>query len=239
LFLSERKNTMFDYRKWKHVFKLDPDKEISDSDLESICESGTDAVIVGGSEGVTLDNTLDLMSRIRRYAVPCVLEVSNIESLTPGFDFYYIPTVLNAKDANYITGLHTQALKEYGDIMNWDEIITEGYCILNQDCTAAERSSAEADLTADDVVAYARLAEKMFQLPIFYLEYSGTYGDVNIVKQVKGVLENTVLYYGGGITSAEQASEMAEYADTVVVGNVLYDDLQAAIETVEAVKNKG
>ena len=110
---------------------------------------------------------------------------------------------------------------------------------MNQDCTAAERSSAYADLTADDVVAYARMAEKMFQLPIFYLEYSGTYGDVNIVKQVKGVLENTVLYYGGGITSAEQASEMAEFADTVVVGNVLYDDLQAAIETVEAVKNKG
>jgi putative glycerol-1-phosphate prenyltransferase len=229
---------MFDYREWKHVFKLDPDREISDSDLEIICESGTDAVIVGGSEGVTLDNTLDLMSRIRRYAVPCVLEVSNIESLTPGFDFYYIPTVLNAKDANFITGLHKQALKEYGDIMNWDEIITEGYCIVNPDCTAAERSKADTDLTSDDVVAYARMAEKMFQLPIFYLEYSGTYGDVNIVKQVRGVLEKAVFYYGGGITSADQASEMAEFADTVVVGNIVYDDLNAAIETVEAVKGK-
>jgi putative glycerol-1-phosphate prenyltransferase len=237
-FIHERKNTMFDYREWKHVFKLDPDKEISDSDLEMICESGTDAVIVGGSEGVTLDNTLDLMSRIRRFAVPCVLEVSNIESLTPGFDFYYIPTVLNAKDANFITGLHHEALKEYGDIMNWEEIITEGYCILNPDCTAAERSNADADLTADDVVAYARMAEKMFKLPIFYLEYSGAYGDVNVVKQVKGVLENTVFYYGGGITSAAQASEMAEFADTVVVGNIVYDDLKAAIETVKAVKDR-
>ncbi|MBN3553075.1 heptaprenylglyceryl phosphate synthase [Fictibacillus nanhaiensis] len=229
---------MFDYRKWKHVFKLDPDKEISDSDLEKICESGTDAVIVGGSSGITLDNTLDLMSRIRRYAVPCVLEVSNIESLTPGFDFYYIPTVLNAKDANFITGLHTEALKEFGDIMNWDEILTEGYCILNSGCEAAKRSSAETDLSADDVVAYARLAEKMFKLPIFYLEYSGTYGDVDIVRQVKNVLENTILYYGGGIHSGEQAKEMAEFADTVVVGNVIYDDLKAAIETVEAVKGK-
>ncbi|KZE64772.1 geranylgeranylglyceryl/heptaprenylglyceryl phosphate synthase [Fictibacillus phosphorivorans] len=229
---------MFDYQKWKHVFKLDPDKELSDSDLELICESGTDAVIVGGSLGVTLDNTLDLMSRIRRYAVPCVLEVSNIESLTPGFDFYYIPTVLNAKDPNFITGLHMQALKEFGDIMNWDEILTEGYCILNPDCTAAERSNADASLSADDVVAYARLAEKMFKLPIFYLEYSGTYGDVDLVKKVKRVLEHTVLYYGGGITSAEQAGEMAEYADTVVVGNIIYDDLNAAIETVHAVKDK-
>jgi putative glycerol-1-phosphate prenyltransferase len=230
---------MYDYRKWKHVFKLDPDKIISDSDLEQVCESGTDAVIVGGSEGVTLDNTLDLLARIRAFAVPCVLEVSNIESLTPGFDFYYIPTVLNAKDANYITGLHHEALKEFGDIMNWEEIITEGYCIVNPDCKAAERSNAATDLSADDVVAYARMAEKMFQLPVFYLEYSGTYGDADIAKRVSEVLEHTVFYYGGGINTSEQAAEMAQFADTVVVGNVIYENLKAAIGTVAAVKGKG
>lgn len=55
---------------------------------------------------------------------------------------------------------------------------------------------------------------------------------------MKNVLEDAVLYYGGGITSAEQAGEMAEFADTVVVGNIIYDDLNAAIETVKAVKGK-
>ncbi|MFP3360378.1 geranylgeranylglyceryl/heptaprenylglyceryl phosphate synthase, partial [Planococcus sp. SIMBA_143] len=69
---------MFDFLEWKHVFKLDPNKEIEDYDLEAICESGTDAVIVGGSDGVTLDRTLDLLARIRRYAVPCALEVSTV-----------------------------------------------------------------------------------------------------------------------------------------------------------------
>ncbi len=62
---------MYDYRQWKHVFKLDPNKEISDEVLEQLCESGTDAVIVGGTDGVTLDDTLSLLVRIRRYAVPC------------------------------------------------------------------------------------------------------------------------------------------------------------------------
>ena len=67
---------MIDYRSWRHTFKLDPDKTIDDEALELICESGTDAIIVGGTYGVTFDNTLDLMSRIRRYAVPAVLEIS-------------------------------------------------------------------------------------------------------------------------------------------------------------------
>lgn len=69
---------------WRHVFKLDPDRELSDEALERICLSGTDAVMVGGSSGVTFDNTVDLLARIRRYEVPCVLEVSEQEAIVPG-----------------------------------------------------------------------------------------------------------------------------------------------------------
>ena len=69
------------------------------------------------------------------------------------------------------------------------------------------------------------------------MEYSGAYGDVEMVKATAEVLTNTKLFYGGGITSVEQAKEMAAYADTVVVGNIIYDDLQAALKTVNAVKN--
>jgi putative glycerol-1-phosphate prenyltransferase len=78
---------MYDFREWRHVFKLDPNKEISDDKLEKICESGTDAVIVGGSDGVTLEKVLDLMARIRRYTVPCVLEVSSIDIVTLALTF--------------------------------------------------------------------------------------------------------------------------------------------------------
>ncbi|WP_078382285.1 heptaprenylglyceryl phosphate synthase [Sutcliffiella halmapala] len=224
-------------REWQHVFKLDPNKEISDEDLELVCESGTDAILVGGTDGVTLDNVLQLMSRVRRYSLPCVLEVSNIESVTPGFDFYFIPTVLNSRKTEFVIDLHMEALKEFGDIMSWEEIVAEGYCILNPDCKAAQLTEAKTDLTQEDVIAYARLAEKMFNLPIFYLEYSGMYGNVEMVTATKSVLETTQLFYGGGITTAERAQEMARSADTVVVGNVVYDDLKEALKTVHAVKN--
>ncbi|MBM7587580.1 putative glycerol-1-phosphate prenyltransferase [Bacillus pakistanensis] len=227
---------MYDIREWRHAFKLDPDKEISDEALEEICESGTDAIIVGGTDGVTLEKVLDLMARVRRYTVPCALEVSNMEAITPGFDFYFIPTVLNSRDPKWITGLHHEAVKEFGEIMNWEEILVEGYCILNEDCKAATLTDANTKLAKDDIVGYAMMAEKMFNLPIFYLEYSGKYGDKDIVKSVKQTLESTTLFYGGGIRSAEQAEEMAFLADVIVVGNVIYEDLKTALKTVTAVK---
>lgn len=227
---------MYDFREWKHAFKLDPNKEITDAALESVCESGTDAIIIGGSDGVTLENVLDLMARVRRYTVPCVLEVSSVETVTPGFDLYFIPTVLNSTDPDWMMKLHHQAVKEYGEIMNWDEIAVESYCILNPECKAAKLTKANTALDADDVMAYAIMAERMFHLPIFYLEYSGTYGDPRMVEIAKSNLSEATLFYGGGIRTVEQAKEMGQIADVIVVGNVVYDDLAMALKTVSAVK---
>jgi len=226
-----------DYLQWRHVFKLDPAKEISDEALEKICESGTDVILVGGTDGVTLDGVLDLLVRVRRFEVPIALEISTVDSVTPGYDYYFIPTVLNSDDPKWIKNLHHEAIKEYGDIMVWDELVAEGYCILNPNCKAAEVTQAKTDLSVDDVVAYARMAENFFKLPVFYLEYSGEYGDTEMVRAVKNELQNTKLFYGGGITSTKQAAEMAQFADTVVVGNIIYEDLKAALATVKAVKN--
>jgi putative glycerol-1-phosphate prenyltransferase len=228
--------TMFEYRQWKHVFKLDPKKEITPEMLEAICESGTDAVIVGGSDGVTMENTVDLLSRIRKYVVPCVLEVSDIESITSGFDYYFVPSVLNSTNPDWIVGLHRNAIKEYGQLINWNELVAEGYCIVNGESKAAKLSEADTDLDHEDILAYARMSEHMFRLPIFYLEYSGTYGDVEVVKDISTILDKTQFFYGGGIKDEAQAREMAQFADTVVVGNVIYEDIDAAIRTVRVVK---
>ena len=226
-----------DIAKWRHVFKLDPAKEITDKELEKIAESGTDGIIVGGSDGVTLDNVLHLLVRIRRYSVSVALEVSTVESVTPGFDFYLIPTVLNSPNAEWINGIHHGALREYGHMMNWDEIIAQGYCILNPECKAAKLTGVTEVPNEEDIIAYARMAEHLFKLPVFYIEYSGTYGDPEIVRAASRILNNTKLFYGGGIKNAQDAKTMAEIADTIIVGNIIYDDLKAALATVDAVKS--
>lgn len=220
---------------WKHVFKLDPDREIGDEALERICLSGTDAVMVGGSSGVTFDNTVDLLARIRRYEVPCVLEVSDREAIVPGFDLFMIPIVLNAGDTQWIVGRHQQALKEYGAIMDWDQLVPEGYIILNGNSTAARLTEADVRLDVKDVEAYARIADRLFRCPIVYLEYSGEFGDMELVGRVKRLLSQARLFYGGGIDSPEKAREAAEAAHTVVVGNAVYEDLERALATVPAV----
>ncbi|MBW8349410.1 heptaprenylglyceryl phosphate synthase [Bacillus sp. IITD106] len=223
---------MYDVKEWRHVFKLDPNKEISDEQLEKLCESGTDAMIVGGTDDVTLEKVLNLMARIRRYTVPCVLEVSNLDSITPGFDLYFIPSVLNSRDIRWLSGLHHSAVKEYGEIMDWNEILIEGYCILNDNCKAAIQTNADTNIDDDDVVAYAMMAEKMFRMPIFYMEYSGTYGDPELVKKVKQQLSETTLFYGGGINTVQQAKEMGQVADVIIVGNAIYENFDEALKTV-------
>lgn len=222
---------------WKHIFKLDPAKEISDEDLDTLCESGTDAVIVGGTDNVTLDGVLDLLSRIRRnHTVPCILEVSDEEILTPGFDYYFIPMVLNSKEKKYMMDIQHKAIKEYIDMMEYSEIFFEGYCILNEDAKAFKHTNSYLP-DQGDVKAYAYMAEHVFNLPIFYVEYSGKYGDPELVKDVKAELNNTLLFYGGGIENELQAKEMKEHADVIIVGNSIYTNFKQALKTVQAVKD--
>lgn len=223
-------------KQWKHIFKLDPAKEISDEDLAAVCESGTDAVIVGGTDNVTLDGVLELLSRIRRdYLVPCILEVSEEDVITPGFDYYFVPMVLNSKEKKWMMDVQHQAIKQYVDMMEYSEILFEGYCILNEDAKAFTYTNCALP-DDEDVKAYAYMAEHVFHLPIFYMEYSGKYGNPELVKEIGGMLDKTLLFYGGGIENARQAQEMKEHADVIIVGNSIYTNIDEALKTVAAVK---
>lgn len=219
-------------KQWKHMFKLDPDREITDEALERLCLSGTDAILVGGSSGVTFENTVDLLSRVRRFEVPCLCEISALDAVVPGFDLYMIPSVLNTADGRWITGHHHDALRRYGAILDWDMAVPEGYVIFNEASTAAKVTGAEAPRDEKDVIAYARLADKLFRFPVFYMEYSGMFGNMEWVRQARTVLGEARLFYGGGIDSAAKAREASQAADTIVVGNVIYDNLQEALATV-------
>lgn len=221
---------------WRHVFKLDPDKEIGDPELDRVCRSGTDAILVGGSTGVTYRNTARLLDKISQYTVPCALEVSDLAAVVPGFDLYMIPMVLNSPDPAWILGHHKAAVERYGDFIPWEMLIAEGYIVLNGDSAVARVTDADTALTPSGAAAYARIADNLMSLPIVYLEYSGRFGDPETMSAVSESVSRARLFYGGGITGPEEAAAAASLADTVIVGNMVYRDIEAALSTVEAVK---
>lgn len=224
------------FSQWRHAFKLDPEKAISDDHLEQICMSGTDAIIVGGSSGVTFDNTVDLLSRIRRFSVDCALEVSTLDGAVPGFDGYFVPFVLNTQESQWIMRGQLQGLQEYGRFVPWEVTASSGYVILNGDSTAAKLSKADASLDGQSVLPYIWMSDRLWRLPVTYIEYSGMFGDMNILRRISEEMEHGQLFYGGGINSPQTAMEAAQYADTIVVGNIIYTQLEQALATVQAVK---
>lgn len=215
----------------KHLFKLDPAKDLPLNVATKLIHSGTDGFIIGGTDNLQIEAVEKLYELLVETDLPIYLEVSDEAMILPEAEHFLIPIVLNTTSSKWTLGLHQELIKQMGDFIPWKRVTSEGYVILNQDAKVAKLTEANTALTKADIVAYARLAENLFHLPIFYVEYSGIYGDPAIVKEVSQVLSETKLWYGGGIRSAEQAAEMAKYADTIIVGNVIYEDLDAALAT--------
>ncbi|EAF5659079.1 heptaprenylglyceryl phosphate synthase [Listeria innocua] len=222
----------------KHLFKLDPAKNLPRNSVTKLIHSGTDGFIIGGTDNLEIEAVENLYELLAETDLPIFLEVSDESMILPEAEHFLIPVVLNTENSKWTHGLHKELIKELGDFIPWKRITSEGYVILNKDAKVAHLTEAKTDLTDEDIIAYARLAENIFRLPIFYVEYSGMYGDPEAVRKVSEVLSDAKFWYGGGIRSKEQAAEMAKYADTIIVGNIIYEDLEKALETATIFRKK-
>lgn len=219
------------WKNWKHITKLDPDKHVSQNDLKTIVESGTDAIMISGTQNITSKNTAQLISRLKDYEIPKLLEPATPEAVMyEDIDYIFVPLVINAGDLKWVVGKHMEWIRTH--TIQWDRVIPEAYIVLNPESAVAKLTKSMTDLTPDEVIAYAQYAEKYLHLPIIYIEYSGTYGDPGMVKELSESLNEASLFYGGGIDSKEKAAEMKSYADVIIVGNVVYTDVAKFIETI-------
>jgi phosphoglycerol geranylgeranyltransferase len=128
--------------------------------------------------------------------------------------------------------MHKEWVRLDGEI-DWSRTVTEAYIVLNPDSAAAVYTQANCDLEAEDVAAYARMAERMFGQEIVYVEYSGMLGDPDTVRAARDALDEATLFYGGGIHDYDSAYQMRSLADTIVVGDLFHDEgIEAVRETV-------
>lgn len=226
------------WKTWTHVTKLDPDKRLPGGAIEEIATSGTDALMLSGTQNVTRDNLLELLDQVSPYGLPVVVEPASPDCaiFDGGIDHLFVPSVLNTNDVRWIVGKHYTWLLNNGDGINWDMVVPEAYIVLNPDSAVGRVTGADCNLSAMEVAAFAQVADRYFRFPIVYIEYSGRYGDPQIVRAAAGAIKDALLYYGGGIRSAEQAAEMGRYADTIVVGNAVYEEgIKVLRATVRAV----
>ncbi|WP_049931094.1 phosphoglycerol geranylgeranyltransferase [Halosimplex carlsbadense] len=225
---------------WDHVLKVDPDKDLVDGETYAdVVTCGTDAIEVGGTTGVTEEKMADVVEACAEYDVPLYVEPSNPANVVyrGGVDGYLVPAVLNAGDIAWLTGVQKEWVRIDDDI-DWDHTFTEGYIVLNPDSAAAKLTQSDCDLDPADVAAYAEVGERMLGQEIVYAEYSGTFGDPEVVAAAADALAEATLFYGGGIHDYESANTMADHADTVIVGDLVHEEgVDAVAETVEGAKD--
>jgi phosphoglycerol geranylgeranyltransferase len=226
---------MYPWAEWNHVVKLDPDKTLVDGEsFEAVAASGTDAIAIGGTTGMTEEKMGRVVEACGRYDVPVFIEPSHLGAVyhSEAHDGYLVPVVFNAGDPTWITGTHKEWARLDAEI-DWSRTYPEAYVVLNEDSAVAKYTDAHCDLEPDEVAAYATVAERMFGQPIAYLEYSGTLGDPAAVEATSEAVTASTVFYGGGIHDYDSAHAMATHADVVVVGDLVHDKgVEALRETV-------
>ncbi|MFC4408312.1 heptaprenylglyceryl phosphate synthase [Haloarchaeobius iranensis] len=248
-----------DWSAVSHVTKVDPAEDLP-ADLGIL--GGTDLVIVGGSDGVTQENSLDVIRRIKsRFPdLPVFQEPyssSHVSTETvEAADYLSVPAVYNGDQQNFVSK-HLEFFTEIGNkpeeivgsslpvvggliasrgrdaIAELSEkVVGEGYVIQNLGSKAAGVSGVEREFTTEEVAGAALATESFYGFPIFYVEYSGTYGGPADVEAAAQYLDDTVLLYGGGIERNEQTHEILDAgADAVVVGDCFHDEPEQFRET--------
>ena len=171
---------MIDWKKWKHVTKLDPDKPISPRDVASVVDSGTDAVIVSGTQNITKNNVALLVDMLKEYRIPKVFEPAGLDALRDDLDFIFVPSVVNTDEVFWLMGAHKSWVQHFP--IDWEKVVPEAYIVLNPKSAVARVTKSKTGLSPDDAAACAVCADRFFHFPLVYLEYSGTYGNPELVR---------------------------------------------------------
>ncbi|MEM1609154.1 MAG: geranylgeranylglyceryl/heptaprenylglyceryl phosphate synthase [Ignisphaera sp.] len=229
-----------------HFTLIDPEKvtdlkELSNM-LKKVVDAGTDAILVGGSLQVYMDDVEKVVEIIEELGVPSILFPGSPAGLARNADAILFISLLNSDDPYYIIGAHVMAaplIKRLGL-----EVLPTGYIIVGNWSASVSVVGKARPIPHDKPgigVAYA-LAAKFLGMKFVYLEAgSGAPQPVpqNFVEKVKKAIDDTILIVGGGIRDAEKALAIINAgADIIVTGTVVEEKLDEAIKIISAIKKR-
>ncbi len=210
-----------------HMTLLDPEKQEPDvaAQIAGSAESiGTDAIMLGGSTGVTqelLDTTV--VSIKERVGVPVILFPTAASAISLKADAIYFMSLLNSRNPKFILGEEMRAaalIKKSGL-----EAISMGYIIVEPGMEAG--MVGEADLVQRNDVKSAvgySVAAELLGMSLIYLEAgSGATEPIpqGLISGVKNSVDVPILV-GGGIRDAEKTrNALSAGADIIVTGTIV------------------
>ncbi|MEF8875002.1 MAG: geranylgeranylglyceryl/heptaprenylglyceryl phosphate synthase [Candidatus Thermoplasmatota archaeon] len=210
-----------------HMGLIDPDEQSPEesADLGLALEvAGSDAVMVGGSTGITqekLDRTVKTMKK--KIELPIIHFPTEAGAISPHVDAIYFMSMLNSEDLNKVIGEQVRAapyIKKTGI-----QPLPMGYVVVEPGMAVGEVGNADP-IPRDDpkkVVSFG-LAAQYLGMKLLYLEAGSGAPDPVPIEMVKSCKENIdiPLIVGGGIREPEQAVKLARSgADIIVTGTVL------------------
>lgn len=206
---------------------IDPDKQSPEEAgriAERMLAAGTDAVLIGGSTGVTSENLSSTARAIKESSgLPVIHFPGSAEALSTDVDALLFMSMLNSTDLKWVINAQVYAapyIRKLGI-----ETIPMGYIIVEPGMKVGEVGKADPIKKGDNdrAVAYA-LACQMYGMSLVYLEAgSGAYTPVppEMIRAVKQAVD-IPLIVGGGIRTPEAAAAAREAgADVIITGTLL------------------
>lgn len=210
-----------------HMTLIDPAKQpptVAGEIARKAKIAGTDAIMVGGSTGITQENLDATVDAIKAScSLPVIYFPSGANAIAQRADAIYFMSMLNSRNVRNVTGEHWKGapiIRKLGV-----EAISMGYVIVEPGMKVGE--IGEADLVRrDDVnraVGYA-MATEMFGMDLLYLEAGSGAPEPVPTEMIRAVKKsvNIPVVVGGGITGASKAAEVARAgADIIVTGTLV------------------
>lgn len=207
-----------------HMALIDPENQ-SPEEAAAIAlkckEAGTDAIMIGGSTGITTENVdMTAVAIKKATGLPTIYFPAGPHALSTQCDAIYFMSIVNSSDLNMVIGAHAYAspyIKKIGI-----EPLSMGYIIVEPGMTVGRVAKANL-IKRDDVkaaVGYA-LACQYLGMKLVYLE-AGSGADKPVPPEMIAAVKQMIdipLIVGGGIRTPEAAEAARKAgADIIVTG---------------------
>jgi len=213
-----------------HMTLLDPDDQEPSVAARIASEAvavGTDAIMLGGSTGVTQEILDETVIAIKSSVdIPVILFPTEAKAISLMADAIYFMSLLNSRNPKFLLGEQMKAaalIKKSGL-----EPISMGYIIVEPGMRAGMVGEAEL-IRRDDMktaIGYS-VAGELLGMKLIYLEAGSGAPEPVPSALIQGVRKaiDIPLIVGGGIRSPEQASAAIKAgADIIVTGTIVEEE---------------